>query len=151
MGIKWRVTLLSSRSVTVSRKRKTVSEVQLSDIRRFLVLIEVQAGLIEYSLSSVYSFHIAPEKGIKGLLNTKRGLLSRLQENLLRIDSWVKENKGKLSESEVTIARSMYATTKELQVIVEDQIDRLKELAAWEKEAFNLTVAGLEAEDELPF
>lgn len=151
MGIKWRVIFLSSGRMTVKNKSSSVSKLPFVEVSTFLIGLEVQAGLIEYPLSAVYSFHIPSNKGIQGLLDTKVGLLSILRENLDRIDQWAKANKAGLSKAELTLTRSLYTTTRRLLLIVEDQISRLKELAAWESSTFDYIMSEGEEKDDLPF
>lgn len=151
MGIKRRVVFLPSRRQPVGKQQYEVSDFQWQSVAEYYRHIEVQAGLIEFSLSAVYSFHIVPGIGIRSLVSQKVMLVENLKENLKRIREWVKANDEHLDNRELVLVRSLWRTTRALSVIVEGHIIRAEDLAEWNQLTFVSLAAGGGEEDELPF
>lgn len=135
----------------MENKQAEVNSFDWLSVGQFLRHVEVRAVLMEYSLSAVYSFHIPPNKGVRGLIKQKTKLLVLLQENLKRLSRWVKENQKALTPHEVALCRSLYQTTRDLVHVIEGQMQSAKVLVKWEQESLDFKVSKQEVSDELPF
>lgn len=128
-----------------------VSDFQWASASEYFRHIEVQAGLIEFDLSAVFSYHIRPEDGARGLMRRKQSLLSILHENLKRIKDWVVANDGNLGSKELALVRSLFRTTRDLAVMTDGHLVRAADLAAWHQSNFDFMCIEKEASDDLPF
>lgn len=135
----------------MSKKNDKVSDFEWQSAAAFFRYVEVNAGLADYSLSAVYSFHITEKTGIKGLVARKLALLRILKKNLENIEKWAKANSDRISKHQLVFVRSLYLTTKDLGNIVLDQLERAHKLAALEAKVEPYVPQDEEVQNEFPF
>lgn len=135
----------------MTKKNDAVSDFEWQSAAAFFRYVEVSAQLVSYSLSAVYSFSITKKTGFKGLVARKKALHRILSVNLSRLTGWAKSKGDDLSVHQLVFVRSLYKTTKELQVTLEEQIRRA-EILLDHDEMTKMTDGNAEVnDDEVPF
>lgn len=135
----------------MSKKNNAVSDFEWQSAAAYFRYVEVNARLADYSLTSVYSFHVAKKTGFKGLVARKLALSRILRQNLVNIELWVRQSADKISVHQLVFVRSLYRTTKDLVAIVDDQVERAERLAKYEKDVTPYIDQNEDAQDEFPF
>ncbi len=135
----------------MSKKNNAVSDFEWQSAAAYFRYVEVNAKLVGYTLSSVYSFHVTEKTGFKGLVARKLALSRILRTNLTNIEVWVSENCDKISPHQLVFVRSLYRTTKDLIGIVDEQVERAERLAKYEKDVSPYIDQNEEVQDEFPF
>lgn len=135
----------------MSKKNNAVSDFEWQSAAAFFRYVEVNAGLADYSLSAVYSFHITEKTGIKGLVARKLALLRILTKNLENIEVWAKANSERIGKYQLVFVRSLYLTTKDLATIIVGQLERAQILEKHEQQVSPYIPQNEEAQNEFPF
>lgn len=135
----------------MTKKNDKISDFEWQSAAAFFRYVAVNAELMDYSLTSVYSFQVTKKTGFKGLVARKLALLRILTENLERTERWAHGQGDKISQHQLVFVRSLYQTTRDLANMVKDQVERAEALAKAEQTVSTQIATEKEMQDELPF
>ncbi len=135
----------------MTKKNDKVSDFEWQSAAAFFRYVAIEAELIEYSLTSVYSFQVTKKTGLRGLVVRKSALLRVLTENLKRIEKWAQGQGDALGTHQLVFVRSLYQTTGDLAVMVKEQTKRAEILVKHAQDSNGGFAATKETKDELPF
>lgn len=129
----------------------TMADLGFVSVARYLLYVERNADLEEFSLSAIFSFHVGDGR-VAALIARKTHLLGILVENNKKLSVWANESGMPPESVEMVILRSIFLQNRGYAKMVQGHIDNAKRLDAYSQGAlFVVPNKGEVDEDELPF
>lgn len=125
-----------------------MSDFEWASAARYMVWLEVNAGVKQVNYDRVYSFRIEGG-GIAGLLASKKRLLSEAKGNMAAIEAFAGEHRESLRSEELVVLRSLYCTCKAAIGTLNEQLQRAEAMNGAQKEG--LFGKEEEQENDTPF